>query len=353
MFRSTIVALFLLGSTCPALTGSTQSRRLRSLIPSPPHIGHGIVSKAKYKGCLGLSKEELEIGMKFEVGNLWKRDTQKQKDDMPQCEIVVDGTTIVANTVSSSVATESSSVVATNPTASTEATTVYQEVASGQSDTSGGSDDNIDDQEDEVNGDGDQSSSSGGEENNEDETADSIEDNSNTSEIDESGENEAALDETNIDNQASDSTTDDENSAKEDEPNPLHFFDMQDCGTFAALWMWDLALTCQNSTSLVNCSCTAAKIHITYGEIECMNDECPSNCPVCDMCMRLSECGPNKELQRGAAFETDTTEVVPIAFIGLTAALFGIQLVLFKVYWGRRTQPGGILGSQLMDQEVV
>jgi len=292
------------------------------------------------------------------------------KDDMPRCEIVVDGITVVANTVSStsSVSSESNSnnVLTLTTSSSTEAP-IYQEVTSSQSGASAGSDNIEDQQEVEVNhdGDGDQSSSSGGEgnngvdgdgdgdpsssaggaENNEDEATNSIEDNDigNVS-----GGNEAASDETNTDNQALDSTATVDENTFDESPNPLHLFDMTDCGTFSALWMWDLALTCSNSTSLDSCSCTAAKIHIQYGDIDCMNDECPPDCPVCDMCMKLSGCVPNTELHRGADIDGGNTDAVPIAFIGLTAAFFGIQLVLFKVYWGSRTQPGGTLESQLL-----
>jgi len=272
---------------------------------------------------MGLSLEELEKASRF-------------KDGMPQCEIVVDGITVAANTVTTS---EIDSITASS--SSTEAP-VYQEATSSPSGASDGSD-NIEDQQD--------SDSSGGGDNGDN----SIEDNSSTSEGVASGGNDAAFDETKADNPASDSTTTVDGNTSDESPNPLHFFDMQDCGTFSAMWIWDLALTCSNSTSLDSCSCTAAKIHILYGDIDCMNDECPSDCPVCDMCMKLSGCGPTKEFQRerGAAIEGDNTEEIPIAFIGLTAALFGIQLVLFKMYWGRRTQPGGALGSQLIDQEVV
>eukprot|EP00985_Skeletonema_marinoi_P012371 scaffold5951_cov99-Skeletonema_marinoi.AAC.2 len=359
MFRSNTVAFLLVGSAWPALTGSTPAHSLldrtkqtrlvrRDLLPHPPrpphppHLGHGA---GKYMGCLGLSTEKLEEVSRF-------------KDDMPKCEIVVDGTTVVANTVSSSASTESDSSNGDVATTTTSTVAVYEEVTSSQSDTSGGSDDNIEDQDDEVNenddDDGNQSSATGGEENNEDDVTNSIQDTGNTSESGASSGNDAASDESNAENQVSDgNTTVDENSATEGSPNPLHLFDMKDCGSFSALWMWDLALTCSNSTSLDSCSCTAAKILIQYGDIDCTTDECPVDCPVCDMCMKLSECGPIKELQRGAVIEDDTADTVPIAFIGLTAAMFGIQLVLFKVYWSRRTQPGGALGSHLMDQNVV
>lgn len=366
----------------------------RNLLPSPPHLvshigpprphhlSHAI--SGKYTGCLGLSAEELEEASRF-------------KEDMPKCEIVVNGTTVMANTLSSSASAESDSSnsnvidVTTTTTSTVTTTSVYEDINTNQTGASGGSDDNIEDQDDEVNVSddydykGDQSSASGGEEDNEDDAINDIEDSGNeddtinnnegsgnTSESVAYTEYEAALDETFTNDQVSSSTTTvDESSALVDEssalaakevdessalaaeevdetPNPLHLFDMKECSSFSALWMWDLALTCSNSTSLDSCSCTAAKILIQYGDIDCANDECPDDCPVCDTCMKLSGCVPTKELQRGANIEGDTAEAVPVAFIGLTAAMFGVQLVLFKMYWSRRSQPGGDLGSNLI-----
>ncbi|KAL7500905.1 hypothetical protein ACHAWT_008958 [Skeletonema menzelii] len=351
------VVFLLLGDACPVLSrevDGTEKLLRRGLLPSPPHppghhfgphhFGH---DSGKYMGCLGLSTEELEKASRF-------------KEDMPKCEIVIDGTTVVSNTVtvpSSAPAESDSSISDVATTTTSTVISAYEEADTSEVGTSGGSDDNIDDQNDEVNNEndgydyGDQSSASGGEENYEDDTIDSTEDNGSTSESVVSGENEAASG-TFTENQAANNSA---NVDGDETPNPLHLFDIKDCGSFSALWMWDLALTCSNSTSLESCSCTAAKILIQYGDIDCMNDECPSNCSVCTMCMKLSGCGPTKEIQRSAATGgDDSAEAVPVAFIGLTAAMFGLQLVLFKMYWSRRSrQPGGALGSHLMDQNVV
>ena len=339
------VALLLLGGACPALGkevhGTEQSQRVRrGLLPSPPHLGShppgplGHAKSKKYMGCLGLSAEELEEASQF-------------KEDMPKCEIVVDGTTVASNTLPSNSPAESDSSISdfATTTSSTVTSSAYEEANGG---TSGGSDDNFDDQNDEVDENdeyGDGGDQSGGETNYDDDTIDSIEDGSTSENVESSG-NEATSDDTFTENQGSNSST----AVDEDEsPNPLHLFDMNDCGSFSAIWMWDLAITCFNSTSLESCSCTAAKILIQYGDIDCMTDECPADCSVCDMCMKLSGCGPTKELQRSAATDgDDSAGSVPVAFIGLTAAMFGIQLVLFKVYWSRRSQPGGTLGSHLL-----
>ncbi len=325
----------------------------RNLLPSPPHLGphpgphHLGHASGKYTGCLGLSAEQLQEASRF-------------KEDMPKCEIVVDGTTVVANTLSSSASAESdsSNVIDVATTTTSTVTNVYEVINTNQSTALGGSDDDIGDEDYEVNVNddyaGDQSNASGGEENNGDDTINNIEDSGNTTESVAYTEKdtgiEAASDETFTDDEVSgNSATDDESTAVEaEEVNPLHLFNMEECSSFSALWMWDLALTCTNSTSLDSCSCTAAKILIQYGDIDCANDECPDDCPVCDTCMKLSGCVPAKELKRGANIEGDTAEAVPIAFIGLTAAMFGVQLILFKMYWSRRSQPGGDLGSNLI-----
>ncbi len=366
MIRSTTVAFLILGGTSLLLvwkvdrSKQSRSRRVRrNLLPSPPrlgprpgrhpgpphpHLGH---ASGKYTGCLGLSAEELAEASLF-------------KEGMPKCEIVVDGTTVVANTPSSSASAESDSanVMDVTTTTTPTVTNVYEDINTNQSSASDGSDDDIGDENDEVNVNddyaGDQSSASGGEENDEDDAINNIEDNSYSTESVAYTENdtagEAALDETFTDDEVPDnSTTVDESTAIEaEEVNPLHLFNMKECSSFSALWMWDLALTCSNSSSLDSCSCTAAKILIQYGDIDCANDECPDDCPVCDTCMKLSGCLPTKELQRGANIEGDTPESIPVAFIGLTAAMFGVQLVLFKMYWSRRSQPGGDLGSNLI-----
>jgi hypothetical protein len=297
-----------------------QSRRFRrNLLPTPPnqapllspllgplaHLGHS--SKA-YKGCLGLSKEELQEAMLF-------------KDDMPQCEIVVGGTTVVINSGGeSSFSTESNSY----ESASSEEDTAIHDVTSSQSEASSGlnNEDVANDAHTTVN----------------------IEDN--TTDEEKSSNKSVDDDQANTVYNAADTEGD-------EIPNPLHYFDMNDCGSFSALWIFDLALTCTNSSSFDSCSCTAAKIHILYGDIDCLHDSCPEDCHVCDMCMKLTGCVQETTLTGEEDIVNDSLEVVPIAFIGLAAALFGIQLVLFKMYWGRRAQPGDTLGSQLMDDHQV
>jgi len=337
IYQTVIVASLLLGNASSFLAGhSGRINESRRLLPSPPHLGlaSGPEQSKAYKGCLGLSKEELEKASQF-------------IDNMPKCEVIVGGNTVVSNTggEESSDSLSDGDVTTTSAESSSTEVTVYDEVDSTQA-TSTGDSGNADGMDD-VNYDG-TITSSYGEESNDDkiQTSGSNEEDSNVGDDEES----------NIDDQASDVATAAANENGES-PSPLQYFDMTDCGSFSSIWMFDLAITCANSTSLDSCDCTAAKLHIFYGDIDCVFDECPANCIVCDMCMKLTGCLDSDddatELVLEEVGSTEAVAAVPIAFMGLTAALFGIQLVLFKMYWSRRAQPGGTLGAQLMDEQLV
>ena len=77
--------------------------------------------------------------------------------------------------------------------------------------------------------------------------------------------------------------------------SPLVYFDLSDCQSYSNLWLWDLALSCDNSTSLVNCQCQSAEILFQYGTLQCPDGSseapyCPKNCPICNTCMELIGC---------------------------------------------------------------
>ncbi len=342
VYQTAIAASLLLGNASSFLAGhGGRINESRRLLPSPPHLGlaSGPEQSKAYKGCLGLSKEELEKASQF-IGN------------MPKCEVIVGGNTVLSNTGGE----ESSDNLSDGDVTTTSAeVTVYEEVDSTQT-TSTGDSDNANDQlaemEDAVNDDGTITSSYGEVDN---------EDNIQTSGSNEEESNFVDDEASNIDDQVSDVAATGEYNAAANEngesPSPLQYFDMTDCGSFSSIWMFDLALTCANSTSLDSCDCTAAKLHIFYGDIDCVFDECPSKCHVCDVCMKLS-ChdeldDDTTELVLEEVDSIESAAAVPIAFMGLTAALFGIQLLLFKMYWSRRAQPGGTLGAQLMDEQLV
>lgn len=343
LYQTVIVASLLLGNASSFLAGqSGRVNESRRLLPSPPHLGpaSGPEQSKAYKGCLGLSKEELKKASQF-------------IDNMPKCEVIVGGNTVVSNTGGEESSDSLSDGDATSAESSSTEVTVYEEVDSTQTASTGDSG-NANDQlvYDAVNDD-DTITSSYGEVDN----GDNIQTSVNNEEDSNVGDVEAS----NIDDQVSDAATGEYNAAANENgesPSPLQYFDMTDCGSFSSIWMFDLAITCANSTSLDSCDCTAAKLHIFYGDIDCVFDECPANCHVCDMCMKLTGCLPDSdddttELVLEEVGPIETVAAVPIALMGLTAALFGIQLVLFKMYWSRRAQPGGTLGAQLMDEQLV
>jgi len=57
--------------------------------------------------------------------------------------------------------------------------------------------------------------------------------------------------------------------------------------------MFELARTCDeadlsSAADTTNCSCSEAQTLIQEGALHCDDYECPTDCPVCDMCMDAS-----------------------------------------------------------------
>ena len=93
--------------------------------------------------------------------------------------------------------------------------------------------------------------------------------------------------------------------------------------------MWDLALTCENTTSLESCECTSASILHDEGALECPNDAgsptCPDNCPVCSTCLTLlapkMNCSDDTlQNDRSVGLEQDAFRAFPIV-LGVAAVL--------------------------------
>lgn len=122
----------------------------------------------------------------------------------------------------------------------------------------------------------------------------------------------------------------------DDYNSPLTYFDLSDCGSYSNLWLWDLALSCDNSTSLVNCECTSTEILFQYGTLQCPDGSseapyCPTNCPVCHTCLKLQGCVDKLPISKRipinipTAVEKTIDRTLPIA-LGVAAALvvFGL-----------------------------
>jgi len=58
--------------------------------------------------------------------------------------------------------------------------------------------------------------------------------------------------------------------------------------------MFDLAGTCDEKdleseiANTANCKCADTLRLIKLGDIDCMLDECPTDCQVCDLCLKVS-----------------------------------------------------------------
>ena len=58
--------------------------------------------------------------------------------------------------------------------------------------------------------------------------------------------------------------------------------------------MFDLAGTCDEKdleseiANTANCKCADTLRLIKLGDIDCMLDECPTDCQVCDLCLKIS-----------------------------------------------------------------
>eukprot|EP00586_Coscinodiscus_wailesii_P023883 CAMPEP_0172504362 /NCGR_PEP_ID=MMETSP1066-20121228/178081_1 /TAXON_ID=671091 /ORGANISM="Coscinodiscus wailesii, Strain CCMP2513" /LENGTH=195 /DNA_ID=CAMNT_0013280529 /DNA_START=192 /DNA_END=776 /DNA_ORIENTATION=- len=73
-------------------------------------------------------------------------------------------------------------------------------------------------------------------------------------------------------------------------------FDLKKCSSYSNVWLWDLALSCDNDKTLDGCRCTFAEQLFSQGEIQCASKygdyahRCPADCSVCQTCMTLLGC---------------------------------------------------------------
>lgn len=140
--------------------------------------------------------------------------------------------------------------------------------------------------------------------------------------------------------------------------SPLRYFNISECGTYSNIWVWDLALTCENSdvTSLESCACTSADILYQYGEVDCPGSDspsCPDNCPVCNTCMLLLGCSP-EDVQGAQRLPTqlqqEMTKALPIA-IGVAAAVATLVAGVAIHQYKRLSIEGGGLGTEFIREE--
>ena len=333
-----------------------------SVHPHPPHPpSHHNNKDSKYTGCLGLSDEELA-----------------SFPDAPPCTISVNGIVVAGH--SSSSTTENGSSISESDTSGSE--------SDGSSESNSSSGINNDSSTSEFNytkgngveGEDDSDGSSGGyysyevdESNKGDDSEINVgsgidgDDSNETSSNSENGGDDS--NETNSNsgsdtdanetssNGTDDSTNDDD---KDDDgmPSPLMYFNISDCETYANMWVWDLAMTCSDSSmNQTDCQCTSAEILMQYGELYCPSAKdpvCPDNCSVCHTCMEFLGCSSPDDAQDGQYLPPEqvllgdgmSSTILPLA-LGIAAAILGLVGSSYYQYTHRNSDTGAFPSLEL------
>jgi len=325
--------------------------------PNPPHPpSHNNNEDSKYTGCLGLSNEEL--------ASIWQ-----DSEEAPPCTISVNGIVVAGHDSSSTTESGSSTPSGSNTSGSeSDGSSESNSSSSGSngSSTSGGVEDDrdinkVEDHEDNSGG------SSGGyysyevDESNEGNDSDN---NISGSGIDGGDSNEAnnssgsgtSANETS--KKGTDDSTNDGADEEDDVPSPLMYFNISDCETYANMWVWDLAMTCSDSSmNQTDCQCTSAEILMQYGELYCPSTEdpvCPDNCSVCHTCMELLGCSSPDDAQDGQYLPPEqvllgdgmSSTILPLA-LGIAVAILGLVGSSYYQYTHRNIDTGAFPSLEL------
>lgn len=127
--------------------------------------------------------------------------------------------------------------------------------------------------------------------------------------------------------------------------NPIEDFDIQVCDTYENLWIWDLAISCNNVTmedgsiAAMNgssCSCSFAEELVSSGLLTCKDaSSCPDDCSICSTCLRLLGCnvdGPPLVIQYLSR---------PLVMYIVGAALALLLFALIAHYSRKKWKPEG------------
>jgi len=317
--------------------------------PNPPHPpSHNNNEDSKYTGCLGLSNEEL--------ASIWQ-----DSEEAPPCTISVNGIVVAGHDSSSTTEIGSSTPSGSNTSGSeSDGSSESNSSSSGSngSSTSGGvEEDSGNNNEDGLNG------SSGGYYSYEVDESNGVGDSDNSS----SGSGSDGHDyiETNSSSGSyvsasgtSSNVTDDSTNDNDDIPSPLMYFNISDCETYANMWVWDLAMTCSDSSmNQTDCKCTSAEILMQYGELYCPSTEdpvCPDNCSVCHTCMELLGCSSPDDAQDGQYLPPEqvllgdgmSSTILPLA-LGIAAAILGLVGSSYYQYTHRNIDTGAFPSLEL------
>jgi len=331
--------------------------------PHPPHpSSHHNNKDSKYTGCLGLSDEELA-----------------SFSGAPPCTISVNGIVVAGHdgsTTESGLSTSSGS-----DTSGSEYGGSSESSGSNGSSTSGsveGEDDReinkVEDQKDYSDGSSggyysyevDESNEGGDSDNSSSGSGSDGHDYTETN-ISNSGSNGDVSNETNgsgsdnsVNETSSNGTGDSTNDGDEDDdiPSPLMHFNISDCETYANMWVWDLAMTCSDSSmNQTDCQCTSAEILMQYGELYCPSTEdpvCPDNCSVCHTCMELLGCSSPDDAQDGQYLPPEqvllgdgmSSTILPLA-LGIAVAILGLVGSSYYQYTHRNIDTGAFPSLEL------
>jgi len=115
--------------------------------------------------------------------------------------------------------------------------------------------------------------------------------------------------------------------------DPYEVFDLGSCSTYEDFWLWDLSLTCEDEKNYESCACTTAEILYNNGAFVCPEESddpiyCPSDCSICDTCLKLLQCTNTISPERVSTAE------VPLArypyFIGAAVVALILSLLIFS-----------------------
>ena len=330
--------------------------------PHPPHPpSHHHEQGSKYTGCLGLSDEELA-----------------SFPDAPPCTISVNGIVVAGHdgsTAESGSSTSSGSVTSGSGSDGSGESNISSSGNNNDSSTSdfdyskGDGVEGEDDRESGLDGSSggyysyelDGSNEGGGDSDETNISEIGIASNETKSSSGSGGDDSNETTATDASNGTSSVGTEEDssNGADDDDvPSPLVYFNISDCGTYANMWVWDLAMTCSDSLmNQTDCKCTSAEILMQYGELYCPSTEdpvCPDNCSVCYTCMELLGCSSPDDVQDGQYLPPEkvllgdgmSSTILPLA-LGIAAAILGLVGSSYYQYTHRNIDTGAFPSLEL------
>eukprot|EP00934_Nitzschia_sp_Nitz4_P005319 Nitzschia sp. Nitz4//scaffold39_size137210//72656//74762//NITZ4_003205-RA/size137210-augustus-gene-0.190-mRNA-1//-1//CDS//3329550401//5309//frame0 len=118
--------------------------------------------------------------------------------------------------------------------------------------------------------------------------------------------------------------------------DPYTGFNVTQCSTYSNLWLWDLAMSCEDESTYEGCNCTFAEELSSMGLLSCDDaDQCTDDCPVCKVCMSVLGCDvtdvPPNVLGGGFLLGIDMIYVI-------AAAAFVTIVIVSSVLLRRRRQ---------------